>query len=464
MSRPNILFFMTDEQRYDTLSWNNPVMKTPNLEQLAKNSLDFVNARSSNPSCIPSRAAIVTGKYPTVCQCPTFITKLPKDETTFMTKLQQAGYYTSVVGKQHFAHSEIARGYDYEMIVDGHGPKGNPAEIGPYLDYLEREGVRNSTHSLDDLIVGGTWLTDVKYHIDSFIGMEGNKWLKHHLESQDEDSKKPWFYTVSFPGPHQPYDCEGTKYADLYDLKDMNLSESTYDDLKQKPHFYYDLNPRAHAVRYSEETFRRTKRSYYANISLIDEKIGEIIQTLKDHNQYDNTLIIFTADHGDFMGDYGLLTKAQYLCDSLMRVPLLVKPPIKDYQGRQVEDYVTNINIASTCLKVAGAEDLITEDMENHPFTDYWENPDFHSQEEYLYMEAHDLKGIIMDDTKVIYYVDRDYGELYDLKKDPKERFNLWDDPDYQDIKHRAMGKIIDKMFKMSPKSNIHWNRNAPSI
>ena len=104
---------------------------------------------------------------------------------------------------------------------------------------------------------------------------------------------------------------------------------------------------------YDEDTFRRTKRSYYANITLIDEKIGEVVDLLKEHDAYDDTVIIYTSDHGDFMGDYGLVEKLQCLEDSLMRVPLFVKPPVKGFKGTVIDDEVVNIDIAGTCLELA---------------------------------------------------------------------------------------------------------------
>ena len=136
-NRPNIIFLMTDQQRFDAMGKVNPVVQTPNLDRLAGESVFFTNGYCTNPSCVPSRAAIMTGKYPSECQVPAFISKLPESETTFMTRLQRLGYYTAVVGKQHFAGSTISRGYDYEMIVDGHFAGYSREDLGAYADYLD---------------------------------------------------------------------------------------------------------------------------------------------------------------------------------------------------------------------------------------------------------------------------------------------------------------------------------------
>lgn len=116
--RPNILFIMTDEQRFDAVGYRNPEVVTPNLDALKEDSIDFCQAYTSNPSCIPARAAIFTGRYPSQCGVPGYMSCLPKTETTFMKLLKDGGYHTAVVGKQHFWKSEIERGYDYEDIVD----------------------------------------------------------------------------------------------------------------------------------------------------------------------------------------------------------------------------------------------------------------------------------------------------------------------------------------------------------
>lgn len=158
-----------------------------------------------------------------------------------------------------------------------------------------------------------------------------------------------------------------------------------------------------------------------------------------------------------------MVTKAQYLCEALMRVPLFVKPPIKNFSGKVIAHPVSNIEIAATCLTAANAQDKITETMENHPFQKYWLE-DSPEKEEYLYMEAHDIKGVILGSFKTMYYVNRPYGELYDLKNDPLEQVNLWDNPQYQQEKLQGMSKIIDKLFAMSANSRAKWNSNAPSI
>lgn len=458
--RPNILFIMTDQQRYDTFGCINSEIITPNFDHLIKDSILFKNAYCSNPSCVPSRAAIMTGKYPSECGAPSFITPLPKTETTFMKRLQEAGYYTAVVGKQHFAGSEIDKGYDYENIIDCHFANVNNEESNKYVAFLRENGVEPGEEMDCDLISGGSWKTEEELHIDYFIGELGKEWLN---EQSNSSSDQPWFFTLSFPGPHHPYDCEGTKYADMYPLNKISRSETTFEDLDQKPKQFKEMNEYAkiYIKDFTDEQFLRTKRSYYANMTLIDEKVGEVIQQLKDKNMYDDTLIIFTTDHGDFMGDYGLVEKLQCLTDSLMRVPLIVKPPIQGFDGIITDDLATNIDVASTCLSAAEVDIPIV--LSNYPYTTYWVDKE-KKVRDHIYMEARDIRGILKDGIKTMHYTNRDYGELYDMNKDRLEKNNLWEDPTYNEQKLEAYRLMMDHMYKAIPECHTPWNYGTPEI
>lgn len=461
--RPNIIFIMTDQQRYDTMGCVNSKIITPNLDKLAADSVFFEHGYCSNPSCVPSRAAIMTGKYPSQCEVPAYISCLPETEKTFMKRMKENGYYTAVVGKQHFAGSKIDKGYDFEMIVDAHMPFSPSEQLGVYEDYLKEQGLNPKEMYQKTLISGGVWKADIKHHVDNFIGEKGKEWLENRL-SVEENQDKPFFFTLSFPGPHHPYDLEGTKYADMYNLEDMEESESTYEDLEQKgPQFknmgmYSDI----YLKDYTKEQFLRTKRSYYANITLIDEKVGEVIDILKKHNAYDDTVIIYSSDHGDFMGDYGLVEKLQCLEDSLMRVPLFVKPPIAGFSGIRVKEPVVNIDIASTCMELS--ETPLEAPMSDYSFVPYWDKSKELRIRPYIYMEAGAIRGVLCNGIKTIHYVNRDYGELYDLNKDPLERKNLWNDKDYEDAKLHGYRRMFDSMYKATPGFDTQWNIGTPEI
>ncbi len=483
--RPNLLFLMTDEQRYDALGYVNPQVHTPNLDALAKESVCFTRAYTANPSCIPARAAIFTGRYPSQCGVPGYMSCLPKKETTFMKLLREGGYYTAVIGKQHFWKSEIERGYDYEDIVDEHEPPvkisdelyegyfGLPANktvsdhVSSYVTYLMENGFTEGSQLYRKISDKGIFefFGEEKFHVDSYIGNRGKEWIE-----QDAPTDRPWFLTLSFPGPHMPFDGIGLSDAALYDEEELEVPDTDLGDLFEKPPHYLDIAKKFGSLDLknhtspdgmTKEEIRLMKKAYYANMTLIDRKIGEVIALLKKKGLYENTLILFTSDHGDYMGDFGIATKAQYCSEALMRIPFLLKPPVADFTGYEEDSFVSSVEIASTFLTAAGLP--VPENISRRSLTQFYRGdgreiwPD-------IYMEARDIRAVRDEHYKLIYYQGRDYGEFYDLVADPHEKYNLWDDPAVQKEKARLMCRLADHMISLGENSSQVWNIGAPLI
>ena len=466
MDRPNILLIMTDEQRADGVGYCNPQLHTPALDALAADSIVFQNAYTTNPSCVPARAAIFTGRYPSQCGAPTFITYLPETETTFMSLLRAGGYYTAVTGKQHFGNTRIERGYDEENIVDEHGPalrEGGPSSS--YDRFLRENGfTRKEQLSCRDGRYAWRWLAGRRFHVDEFIGDKANRWLSQTAPTLG----KPWFLTVSFPGPHQPFDGIGLPEEQLYREDQIDLPHTGEADLAGKPSYYMDQletghgNPGVMPVKgMTPEQARHVRKAYYAKISLIDRKIGELIATLKRYNLYDNTMILFFSDHGDFMGEFGMLGKGQYLSEALMRIPFLIKPPAAGFKGYTEQSYVSSVEVAATCLTAAGVP--LPENIAGRSLTRFWteQTPE---REDSVYMEAGNIRALICKQWKLIYYANRTYGELYDLRDDPYEKRNLWAEPQYERKKNELVFMLCDRMIHLGARSYVPWNKNAPAF
>lgn len=485
-NKPNILFIMTDEQRFDAVGYRNQEVITPNLDRLKEDSIDFTAAYTGNPSCIPARASIFTGRYPSQCGVPGYMSCLPKRETTFMKLLRDSGYYTAVVGKQHFWKSEIERGYDYEDIVDEHEPPENislelyedyfglPANrtvsdsVSSYVKYLYDHGFRHGSELYRQLSPKGIYefFGEERFYVDSYIGMRGLEWLN---EKRPVD--RPWFLTLSFPGPHMPFDGIGLPYADLYDEDSLSVPETTVEDLFKKPPHYLDIVKKYGSVDlehhtspdgFSPEEIRLMKKAYFANMTLIDRKIGDVIRRLKELGLYEDTLIIFTSDHGEYMGDFGVASKAQYLSESLMRIPLLVKPPVAGFAGYEERSFASSVEIAATCLTAAGAP--VPSNIEQRSLTQFYDKsrePKRHSE---MYMEARDIRAIRDERYKLIYYAERPYGEFYDLMADPVEKYNLWDDPRVGREKERLLRRLLDRMVRLGENEAQEWHPTAPPI
>lgn len=457
---------MTDEQRFDTVGYINPVVKTPNIDALAAESLVFHNAYTTNPSCIPARAAIFTGKVPSKCLAPTFITYLPDDEVTFQSLLRENGYTTAVVGKQHFARTNIDKGYDYEEIIDSHMPRQDIAshrEHDSYHRWLFRNGfTKDSELTEDECRFSRLWKGEKDFYVDEYVGERGMRWLK-----EEAPADRPWYMTISFPGPHMPYDGKGLAEAEQYREEDMDLPETTVADIADKPpHFakqFESGNPgRRPATDITAAEIRKTRLSYYANQSLIDRKIGEIVALLREQGMYENTLIIYSSDHGDFMGDYGMMGKGQYLSEVLMRVPFLIKPPLAGGVHKRIDDFITTVDIPATALSAAGIE--VPGYMDGYDLNGYWDDNRPLQIQELAYMEAQELRGIRFKNWKLVNYVGRPYGELYDLGKDPWEKENLWDSSDLCATKALLQGKLIDKLISFEGRSDTAWNVRSPVV
>jgi arylsulfatase len=449
--QPNILFLMTDEHRADSVGYMNPLIQTPHLDRLAEQSVVFTNAYSTSPSCVPARAAIYTGRYPSQCGAPTYITYLPASEITFMERLQSAGYYTAAIGKQHFGESGVRHGYDYEDLVD---VEGGAAGSTSYLKMLRAGDAPKQLRKPAGRFVS-TWTAEQRFHIDDFVGEQAKVWLRDRCPRG-----RPWFATVSFHGPHQPFDGLGLSYERLYAGKRINLPETNASHLSGKPPHFGAQKSLSGDL--SEEDIRRMRLSYYSKISMIDEKIGGILTALKERGEYDNTLIVFTADHGDFMGDFGLVYKAQYLSEVLMRIPLLAKPPIAGFQGRRESAFVQNFDIAPTCLALSGAR--IPPDMSAQDLSPFWRSPEAAPRRQYCFMDGHGLQGVRDERWKLVHYRDREYGEFYDLRNDPWEKKNLWNESSLAPIKARLQGALLNHLTGITRRSEAEWNDGAPKI
>ena len=462
MTPPNILFLMTDEQRFDHLGCVNSVVQTPHLDGLAEDGVCFTRAYTPNPSCVPARAAIFTGKYPHQCAAPTFITYLPEHEKPFMRRLQDVGYHTAVIGKQHFGGSRIAHGYDYEDIVDSHTPEPQNPEKDSYCRWLHHCGFTR-TDDLINLHSGldhlAEWKVVPKYHVDHYVGERGREWLE---ESMPIDG--PWFCWISFPGPHGPIDCGNFPQAQRYHPSDIDMPETDFEMLKQKPphNSLQHGDPPPPYEPESRETIRKLRRAYYANVTLIDEKVGAILKVLKEKGAYDNTLVFFTSDHGDFLGDFQLVGKGQNIMEVLMRVPFIVKPPEGECTGKRESSLVSTIDIAATCLSAAGAE--IPADMAGRDLSRYWWSPHDLDDREDLYMEAAGIRCLRTRRWKYAHYWDQSHGEFYDLENDPWEKTNLWDSEEHRELKTDLQRRLLDKLIELSPRSSTPWNEGAPRL
>jgi uncharacterized sulfatase len=273
-----------------------------------------------------------------------------------------------------------------------------------------------------------------------------------------------------------PYDGAGLPQDSHYEGKSIRLPDTSYADLAQKPAYYLRQresgNPgKCPTEGITPQEIHDTRRAYYANQTLIDEKIGLILDRLCQSGQYDRTLILYTSDHGDYMGDFGLMGKGQYLSEVLMRVPFFLKPPRSAAvtTPRHVHDFISLVDIAPTLLEAAGIAP--PSDCNGRTLAPFWQpshtahaDPAWASYRETCYLEAQGVRGLRWQNWKLITYQNRPYGELYDLAADPHEIRNLWDASDHLSTKVILLQKLTDALLALEPTIRIPWNHGAPSV
>jgi arylsulfatase A-like enzyme len=426
--RPNILFVMTDDQRYDAMSCaGNAYLKTPNMDRVAEGGVRFKNAFVTNALCSPSRATIVTGLYSHTHGCTTNDggprQRLRPDQVTYPMLLRNSGYYTALVGKWHI--NSPPPGYDYSCVLPGQGQYQDPIMIA--------NGARVQFRGHSEDIVGDQTL--------------------EVLKSRPKD--KPFAIQCQFKAPHRAW-IPAERFAKLYDgvtfpepstfnvplsdrpaaVRDTDMQLADMPDFRERG-VPADL-PRAERKKMNYQTFLR---NYYRVLNGVDENLGRVLDFLDKNGLAENTLVFYTSDNGFFAGEYGMFDK-RLMYEPSIRVPMLVRYPAGVKAGRvDTEHMVLNNDVAHTILDYAGVPK--TAEMKGHGESwrpilegkpakwrdswlyEYFEYPGDHC--------AGKMRGVRTNKWKLVHYIQNPQGhEMFDLENDPEERHNLYDNPKYK--------------------------------
>ena len=426
--QPNIILITTDQQRYDTLGINgSPWIATPHMDRLSGAGVRFTNAFIQNTVCVPSRACIQTGRY-THQHGVTYMESavddtpgLPEWERPFMEHLQADGYFTGATGKIHMYPE---KGFDWHRLTGGKGqrwlvPEGSPLGPGPlgpvYAAWLERKrpgayreiyAERRRQPSYRKLGVMDIPVSADEY-VDHWIADESTHFIE--LAAQQGD---PFFLWCGFCGPHGPFDPP-EPYRSLVDLERVPLPL----ELEGWPSW---------RERWDEALMRRCIAYYWAMVTCIDDQIGRIVDTLHAKGLFDDTLILFTSDHGEFLGERGRMGKGLFY-DSVTRVPTWIKPPANTpYQPHTIEALTENMNFAPTVLDYAGIP--IPETMAAHSLRPAIEGQDEDTEAVYCEYVTNDRARwgkCVRTQTKYVRWGPDASEEFYDLESDPLEQHNL---------------------------------------
>jgi arylsulfatase len=365
MSKPNILFIMTDQQRWDALGCSGGWVRTPWMDRIASEGVRFSNCVTNSPVCIPARVSLATGLYPhNTGIWDNIHYDMPESTPTWMQAVRAAGYRTSLFGKTHLHHhggdlrerEHLLHAYGLDDVDEIGGPRASTSvgshmtarweRVGLWQRYREdyRERFTTKPH-----MVRPSALPFDEY-ADVYVGQQAKQYLKGYTRPE------PWCCWVSFGGPHEPWDTP-EPYASLYRPADMPPPAVRPRETGPRPQGALDRKLE-HAKPLTPDEIGALRANYAGNVSLIDAQIGEILQTIEARGELSNTVIAFSSDHGEMNGDAGLIYKNNFL-NGAVRVPMLLRTPesMKSPLAGTVSDSpVEWFDLGPTLVELAGGQ------------------------------------------------------------------------------------------------------------
>lgn len=467
-SRPNILFIMTDQQRYDCVGANgNPIIQTPNLDRLAAESANFSHCYVQSPVCVPSRACFFTGRYAHSHQNRVNYTPLAANEVLMQRRLQDAGYQTCLVGKTHLYYEfpptreqAMRTGFD---VVDLHdGAKATDA-WSDYVAWRNANDPRKDVYYRD--VVGGTEEGNpLRCHIQeqytdtTWTGLK----TREHLQRLAQ-SEKPFFLFSSYWKPHSPYEVP-EPFDSLYSDVDIPLPKpETLAEIERLPVPLQKLILRSAKPEYdmSPERLQWIYRSYYGSVTHIDREVGLTLGLLAELGLAENTIVIFCSDHGDQLLEHGLTGKNVFF-EASVRVPFMIR-----YPGRiapaACPQLVESVDVLPTLFDLVGLPEPYT--CQGRSFAallkgeaGYQERDAVFSENiipevfssTYHFEKGKGIKGVRHPDAKMVRTLDWKYcyypegfAELYSMRDDPLEQNNLAGNPTFSGVERELRDRIL---------------------
>lgn len=449
--QPNILFLLSDQHRADAIGCaGNAGIQTPHLDALASRGVRFANAFCSGPLCMPSRASMLTGVYPhnhgiLDNASGNVMPHLP----TFTRALQQSGYHTAGVGKFHFfmhdstpdvdSQHESALGLGFDELVEVEGKEISEVQRGPFTRYLAERGLE-TTHRDDyrsrrrDHPVWHSAPSPLgeEHHHDAFISRLAVDWL------QDWSGDRPFFLQVGWVGPHVPWDAPG-RYAAMYDP--AGVAPPAQGPFDGHPDSVRAKVERFGLDRATPDELAAMIASYRGLISHIDAWIGRILDTLERRGLADNTVVVYGSDHGEQLGEHGLIQKSVFYEPSV-RVPLIVADPRRGTRG-DCRAPVEMLDLCSTFTDLAGAEPV--RSAQGASLVPLLDAPDDvpTGWRDAVYSELRDEVMIRTSNYKYVLRPRDDRQELFDLERDPGELDNLSGDRRHGDIETALRDRLL---------------------
>lgn len=441
MSKKNILLLFPDQLRADFCGcYGADWLSTPNIDALASEGVRYREAVTPSPACVPARASLLTGKSALANRVIDNSMWLRPDHKamdilTWPQQLVEAGYHTAAIGKMHFYPWDISEGFQHRVIAED---KRHIEIQDDYTLYLKKHGYNRYHGSEHEGYYEnqGAIISKIpeEHQIDRYVADEACAYIK----SMDKD--RPFAMMVGFPGPHGPYDPSEDK-LDRVPKGPMPASiPETATTVKFKAKNHRDNSLPWNGVdlsTFTETQKQNVRRHYSALVMAIDDYVGEIIQTLKDEGLYEDTIIIFTADHGDYLGDFNMAGKGHFY-ESSYKIPLIVRHP--DREVMEIEHPVSLTDVYNTILNFAEIDIEETDDSTVlAPFgKGEKRSPVFGSNEMgWMYRDNRYLHTIYYNGVR----------ELYDLENDREHQNNLIDSPEHQQLISSLQDKLFARVF-----------------
>ena len=466
LDRPNILWFCTDQQRFDTIgALGNPHVKTPVIDRLVESGTAFTHAYCQSPICTPSRASIMSGMYPSrVHNTRNGNDTFPAGTPLISKLISDAGYDCGLIGKFHLqssGHRSEPRieddGFSYWKF--SHAPRNDwPREEHDYADWVHEKGgnLDDYADSIPSEFHQTTWATD---RAVEFI-------------ERERGGDEPWMLNVNIYDPHPPF-IPPKNYQEKFSPGDMPGPYFEESDLAlQKLLEGADFQTKAKRPEKIEA--REAQAKYYAMIAQIDDQLGRLLAFLDESGQRKNTVVIFTSDHGETLGDHGLMFKGCRFYEGLVRVPLIFSLPEKFGSGVKCDQLVELLDLSATLLDMAGVSPpethqgksllpiLLGEKSTEDPIREFVRCEYFDALAPHFtggngtFATMHRTEKYKLS----IYHSLGNLGELYDLKSDPWEHCNLWDSPDHEAEKNRLVLESFNAHVNLT--TDVGSQRVAP--
>jgi len=494
--RMNVLFIMSDQHRADHMGCSgNKIVKTPNLDRLANEGIRFTNAFCTNPMCMPNRATLLTGYYPNVHGVRSNGMRLSEDLPTITQTLVNRGWHTVGIGKFHHQFDMPPYKGDYkspESFYDWvfpdnkeFNPTGKNFPI-PYYDYQEVEMVlghgtalaghymnwleeRSPSHYKSmkkrwkdpDAIFGPFVESDLTCDLypNAYIVEKTVNFLERH--ARGDYGKKPFYIHCSFPDPHHPLNPPG-RYKTMYKPEEVKLSEN-FDDIENlydhpflKDHI--NIMPNAMLRETNEEELRKFIAYTYGSITLLDDSIGQVLSAIEKLGYSDNTIVVYTSDHGDLMGEHGMIFKGPSPFNGVLQVPMIWKIP-QITKPSTTDSLISSVDYPKTILNLLGIpKRKHPPDMQGYDMTPVLKDP--HKKIRDCCLIEHDeevgpkgplycrLRHLITENYKLTLYEGiKGYGDIYDRKKDEYELHNLWYDESFKEKRFELLELLTQELL-----------------